>query len=191
MNIPRPNPSPMTAEEFFAFTDTRPQGEKWELIEGEPVSSPSANYVHQRIVRNLILALSLRETEHAASWEVIPGIGVEVSKASVPIPDVLVRPSTLIDDWKCDDMIVAFEVLSPSTADRDLRWKRRAYPTLASLQHYAVGAQDAVGVLVYDRQTGFAERRIEGMQASLDLHALGISVPLAEIYRNMRLDREQ
>jgi Uma2 family endonuclease len=177
----------MTAEEFFAFTATRPDGEKWELIEGEPVLSPSANHVHQRILGNLIVALALRERERAVSWEAIPGIGVEVSKTSIPVPDVLVRPATLLDDWKCADMIVAFEVLSPSTADHDLRWKRRAYATLASLQHYVVVAQDAVEVVVYDRQTGFGERRIEGTKATLDLPALEIALPLAEIYRETGL----
>ena len=31
---------------FLAFTDTRPDGEKWELIDGTPVMSPSANHRH-------------------------------------------------------------------------------------------------------------------------------------------------
>jgi Uma2 family endonuclease len=157
----------------------------------EPVSSPSANYAHQRIVGNLIVALTLREREHAASWEVIPGIGVELSKTSIPIPDVLVRPATLLDDWKCDDMIIVFEVLSPSTADHDLRRKRRAYAGLASLQHYVVVAQDAVEVTIYDRQSGFEERGLEGSKAILDLPALGIAVPLADIYRDTGLDQKQ
>jgi Uma2 family endonuclease len=187
MNVPQLNPDRMTADEFFAFTATRPDGEKWELIEGEPLLSPSANYAHQTIISNLIGLLRSARSEQSASWIAIPGIGVEVSKTSIPIPDVLVRPATLLDDWKCADMIVAFEVLSPSTADHDLRWKRRAYATLASLQHYVVVAQDAVEVVVYDRQSGFAERRIEGMKATLDLPALGIALPLAEIYRETGL----
>jgi hypothetical protein len=31
----------MTIEEFLAFTDTRPEEERWELIEGVPVLNPS------------------------------------------------------------------------------------------------------------------------------------------------------
>ncbi len=42
------------------------------------------------------------------------------------------------------DVLAAFEVLSPSTKDRDLRWKRTAYTSLASLTHYVVIAQDAL-----------------------------------------------
>ena len=33
----------MTIEEFLAFTDTRPEEERWELIEGVPVLNPSAD----------------------------------------------------------------------------------------------------------------------------------------------------
>jgi Uma2 family endonuclease len=187
MGIPRQNPNPMTAEEFFAFTETRSDDGKWELIEGEPVLNPSASFLHQRIVRNLIVALSLLERERQAGWTTIPGIGVKISNTSIPVPDVVVRPADNLEDWKCDDMIVAFEVLSPSTADHDLRWKRKAYTRLASLQHYVVIAQDAVEIVVYDRSNGFAERRIEDIGMALDLAALSVSVPLAEIYRDAGL----
>ncbi len=45
MGIPRIDTGPMTISEFYAFTETRPDEEKWELIEGEPVmnASPSKN----------------------------------------------------------------------------------------------------------------------------------------------------
>jgi hypothetical protein len=37
VGVPVISTDPMTMEEFYAFTDTRPDDEKWELIEGEPV----------------------------------------------------------------------------------------------------------------------------------------------------------
>jgi Uma2 family endonuclease len=88
-----------------------------------------------------------------------------------------------------DDVIVAFEVLSPSTQDRDLRWKRAAYLSLPSLTDYVVVAQDAVDVVVFSRESGFAERRIQSLQASIDLPSLGISLPLAEVYRDLEWAR--
>ena len=84
-------------------------------------------------------------------------------------------------------MIVAFEVLSPSTASRDLRWKRTAYTSLASLTHYVVIAQDAVDVVVFARDAGFAERHLRSLGDSLELPSLGISLPLSEIYRDTEL----
>jgi len=78
-------------------------------------------------------------------------MGVRVSHTDLPEPDVLVRPNAPPKGGRtsreCDDIIVAFEILSPSTKDRELRWKRSAYPSLPSLTDYVVIAQDAVEVV--------------------------------------------
>jgi hypothetical protein len=58
VGVPTIKTGPMTVEEYFAFTDTRPDNEKWELIDGEP-----------------ILNTSPIERQRAQSWEAIPGIG--------------------------------------------------------------------------------------------------------------------
>jgi Uma2 family endonuclease len=99
--------------------------------------------LHQRIVKNVIFALENRAHEMAASWEVLPGFGVRVSDTDRPEPDVVVAsaeaPSLDLQDRDTNDVIVAFEVLlSPSTKKRDLRWKRTAYPRLASLAHFTL-----------------------------------------------------
>jgi Uma2 family endonuclease len=177
---------PMSVEEFFAFTDARPDDEKWELIDGEPVLHASPNTRHQRIVINLSYCLEAIRREQRPSWIVIPGIGVRISDTSLPEPDILIRPDTGNElSRECDDAIVAIEVLSESTADRDLRWKRKAYARVASLMWYVVIAQDAVEVLVYARASNFAEQRLESLAGTVDLPALGISLPLAEIYRDI------
>jgi Uma2 family endonuclease len=179
----------MTVEDFLAFTDSRPDDERWELIGGEPVLNASPACLHQYIVRNLLLALARFETENRPAWCVIPGIGVKVSDVALPVPDLLVRPRDDLAGSVCDDAVAAFEVLSPSTADRDLRWKRRAYTGLPTLSHYVVVAQDRVEVVAYDRDRGFGERRLEALDAILPLPALGIALPLADIYENTPLGK--
>jgi Uma2 family endonuclease len=179
-----PNSGAFLIEDFLAFTDSRPDGEKWELIDGTPVMSPSANQRHQTIVSNLIVSIGMIERSRRPTWQVIPGMGVKVSPKSAPVPDVMIRPRDALPGSISEDMIAAFEILSPSTADHDLRWKRRAYTSLPSLQHYIVIAQDDVDVIVYDRAAGFAERRIETLDASLDLASLNLSLALRDIYEN-------
>jgi Uma2 family endonuclease len=189
--VPVIDTGPMTVEEFYAFTDTRPDEEKWELIEGEPILNAAPSRMHQWIVRNLVLALGFRERELNASWAVLPELGVRVSDRSRPEPDVLVVPSDhrSIDLKERDvrNVIVAFEVLSPSTEGRDLRWKRTAYTSLPSPTHYIVIAQDAVDVIVFARENGFAEQRIRSLDKAIELRSLGISLPVAEIYRDTGL----
>jgi Uma2 family endonuclease len=192
VGVPTIKTGPMTVEEFYAFTDTRPDNEKWELIDGEPILNASPSPVHQWIVKNLLIALGNRERELKAPWAVLPGLGVRVSRTNRPEPDLLIMPRAAFSaDPSLRDtgeMIAAIEILWPSTADRDLRWKRTAYTSLPSLTHYIVVAQDAVDVVVFARDTGFAERRYRSLSDTIELPALGISLPLSEIYYDAGLE---
>jgi Uma2 family endonuclease len=184
MGVPTIDTGPMSIEDFFAFTGRRPDDERWELIDGEPVLNARGSFLHQRIIGNLLFALTLVQRERQAAWAVVPGISTVVSPISATVPDILVRANDQLRDWKCDDPIAAFEVLSPSTRNIDMRWKRAAYTSLPSLQHYVVLAQDAPEIITFDRIDGFAERRHSGMQARLDLTTLGATILLADIYRD-------
>jgi Uma2 family endonuclease len=189
MGVPTIKTGPMTVEEFYAFTDARPDEEKWELIDGEPILNASPSPTHQWIISNLVFAMTQRARQLNTSWAVLPGLGVRVSQTNRPEPDVLVVPrlGSSMDPQGRDrsDVIVAFEILSPSTNDRDMRWKRAAYTSLPSLTHYVVIAQDTPELVVFARDAGFAERRIQSLSESLDLPSLGISLPLSEIYHDM------
>jgi Uma2 family endonuclease len=191
MGVPTIKTGPMTVDEFYEFTDRRPDEEKWELIDGEPILNAAPSPLHQRIVKNVLFALTLLEREPSATWEVLPGLGVRVSETNRPEPDVIILPrtnaSTDLASRDRSDVLVAFEVLSPSTKDRDLRWKRAAYTSLASLTHYVVIAQDVVEVVVFARDKGFAEKRLRSLNDSVEVPALGISLPLAEIHRGTGL----
>jgi Uma2 family endonuclease len=183
---------PMTVDEFYEFTDRRPDEEKWELIDGEPILNAAPSPLHQGIVKNVLFALTLRERELSAAREVLPGLGVRVSETSRPEPDIIILPRTGVSlglqGRDRSDPLVAFEVLSPSTKDRDLRWKRASYTSLASLTHYVVIAQDAVEVVVFARDNEFTEKRLRSLNDSVDVPALAISLPLAEIYRGTGLE---
>jgi Uma2 family endonuclease len=190
MGIPVVETGPMTVDQFYSFTDTRPDDEKWELIGGEPVLNASPSPLHQLIVRNVVFALMICEREIKAPWIVLPGLGVRVSEEDRPEPDVLVIPSEhRRPDGRRDrnDVIVVFEVLSPSTEKRDLGWKRKAYASLSSLSHYITISQDAVEVIVFARDEKFEGRKLRSLAETIDLRALGISLPMAEIYRDTGL----
>jgi Uma2 family endonuclease len=191
VGVPTIKTGPMSVEEFYAFTDTRPDEEKWELIDGEPILNASPSPIHQWIVKNLVVALGNRERQLNASWVILPGLGVRVSTTDRPEPDVLIIPRAAFSadplNRDTSEVIAAFEVLSPSTEARDLRWKRTAYTSLPSLTHYFVIAQDAVEVVIFARDTGFKEQRIRSLSESLEVPKLGILLPVGEIYRDTGL----
>lgn len=180
---------PMTIDEFYRFADTKPDYEKWELIGGEPILNAAPSTLHQVIVANVVAALKNRRRELKAPWIATPGSGVRVSEHERPEPDVFVFPdSGALRVRDRDDVIVVFEVLSPSTKDKDFDNKRLAYTSLPPLTHYVVIAQDTVEVKVFARDGDeFKAHTLKSRTESLELPSLGTSLPLSEIYEDTGL----
>jgi Uma2 family endonuclease len=183
-NQPDPLP-PMTIEEFLEFTDTRPDGEKWELIEGVAVLSPSPVDVHQIIVGNLITELMLAKRRQNAPWIALIGIGTRVpaSPNSLPQPDVFVMDRAATGSPLTDDARVIFEVLSRSNSRADQAWRRQVYTSVPNCQQYVTVSQKTAEVVVYNRAAAWKPLSIKGVDGKLELSGIGVSLPLADIYR--------
>ena len=175
----------LTIEEFLAFTDTRPDEERWELIEGVAIMTASPIDDHQMIVGNITALLLNHKEDTGATWYPLPGIGtiVPVSPRSLPQPDVLVKERQLISRPTTDDALVIFEVLSRSNTKADRAWRQKVYASVPNCQHYVTVSLKIAGATAYDRSTGWKARPVTGHAASLELPALGCALPLAKIYR--------
>ena len=175
----------MTIEEFLAFTDTRPRGERWELIEGVPIMDPSPIGHHQMIVANISGFLWRFKYERHASWFPIPGTGTRVpaSRHCLPQPDVMVLECPPTASPVSEEALVLFEVLSRSNTKADQAWRRKIYASVPNCQHYVTVSLKAVEVTAYDRASRWKGRSFTRIAESITLPALGVSIPLSDIYR--------
>jgi Uma2 family endonuclease len=183
----------LTIEEFLAFTDARPDGERWELIEGVAIMNPSPVEHHQLVVLNIGSYLMAHQERTSASWQPLLGVGtrVPVSPRSLPQPDVFVKEGNATDSAVTDDALVIFEVLSKSNTKADQAWRRKVYASVANCRHYVTVSLKAVEVDAYDRETGWRKRALTGLGDGLSLPALGLSIPLPAIYRGTPLALHQ
>ena len=174
----------MTVEEFLDFTETRPDEERWELIEGEPVMNPSPIDDHQMIVANIVTALMVHKRQTGASWLPMPGIGtrVPISPRSLPQPDVFVKETPTSGSAVTDDALVLFEVLSRSNTRSDQTWRRKVYASVPNCRHYVTVLLKAMEVVAYDRDTAWQKRTVTGLDGTLALPAVDLSIPLVDIY---------
>jgi Uma2 family endonuclease len=174
----------MTIEEFLAFTDTRPDGERWELIEGVAVLNPSPVDYHQFVVANIVTYLMTHRRRTGARWYPMPGVGtrVPISPRSLPRPDVFVKEGAMTGSPVTDDALVLFEVLSKSNTKADQAWRRKVYASVPNCRHYVTVSLKSVEVDAYDRDSGWKKRTVSNLADALDLPALDLSVPLREIY---------
>jgi Uma2 family endonuclease len=187
MNV-RPKLAPeqqMTIEEFLAFTDTRPDEERWELIEGMPVLNPSPIDYHQIVVTNVVAFLVRMKVETNAPWLPLIGTGTRVpaSANSLPQPDIMVKEHAPTGSPVSDDALVLFEVLSRSNTKADQAWRRKVYASVPNCRHYVTVSLKAAEVDTYDRDHAWSRRTVTGLADALALPALGVSMSLADIYR--------
>ena len=127
----------MTIEEFLAMTAARPDGERWELIEGVAIMNASPTDRHQTICLNVGAELRAIKAEMRATWTPILDIGtrVPVSPKGLPRPEIVVKEGPLTGIAMRDDAIVLFEVLSKSNSRADRAWRKRVYTSIPNCQH--------------------------------------------------------
>ena len=132
-----------TADHVRALPD---DGNRYEVVRGELLVTPSPRARHQLIVKRLLVALS-RYLEDQPVGEVFPA-PADISWG----PDTLVQPDVFVApieqartlDWaKVKDLLLVAEVLSPSSARADRFTKRLEYQRERVATYWIVDADEA------------------------------------------------
>jgi Uma2 family endonuclease len=132
-----PRGRPLTWHDLQQFPD---DGNRYELIDGELLVSPSPTLMHQRVARRVSLALEPAiPPDHEAFC---PTPDWYVSEYTVLLPDVLVaRVADLGEQVLPRPPVLAVEVLSPMTWRRDLGLKQLAYAAAGLPWYWVVDPQ--------------------------------------------------
>lgn len=177
--------------DFEEMLADKPEGEKWELIDGHVYKlQVGAAWEHKQIVLNLTLAVNNHLRSRGSScrgydesfW--LRDLSLELGV----FPDLLVFCGPLAPgQTSVADPIVLFEVVSKGSEARDRLTKRIAYQRLPSLQHYVLVERDSVLVDHYIRRDDgwYGEPPLDALNQKLALAAIDLSLPVAEIYRDV------
>ena len=178
----------LSLDDFEELLPDKPRNERWELIGGRLVRMMvGARWEHGRIVQNIATSLNQHFRGNNSPCQSFTETFYMKSRPleAAMLPDVLVVCGDLEPGaTSTDDPIVLFEVLSPGSQDRDRFEKWAIYRQLASLRHYVLVTRDRPFLQVYDRvdDTWSGLRELDGLDATLELPALGVGLSLAEIY---------
>jgi Uma2 family endonuclease len=173
----------MGKSEFLAWAQA--QEGRFELVDRRVVMMTGGSRGHGIIVRRLANALEKRlDSSRWAVWT--SDFGVDVGPDTIRYPDVVVD----VADGRSQDLtatapLLVAEVLSPSSVTHDLRDKAAEYLQLPSLSAYLVLAQDEAKAWVWARGAArfpSSPNVITGLDATIEVAALGINLPLSEIY---------
>ena len=172
-----------SAADYLAFEAEAPT--KHEYWHGQIVAMAGASEAHNLVTSNLVAGLHARLTPkgcRVASSDLRVSIGANYVYPDVVVycqppvftgdkPDTLTNPSLLV------------EVLSSSTAQRDISDKLAAYAEIESLRAYWVAAQDRALVYQYVRDgDAWTVRFVRGLEATLHSDSFDLALPMADVY---------
>jgi Uma2 family endonuclease len=179
-------PGHMDKAAFLAWVEGRE--ERYELAEGRVLMMTGESRAHGQIVANLFRALDSRLDPDR--WTILLDFGVDVGPMTIRFPDVVVDPAVGAPrDLTANAPVLAVEVLSPSTERLDLGDKASEYLAVSSLAAYLVFAQDEIKAWAWvSGPAGFPPGpRIFKAQETIGVDALGIDLPLVEIYTRVKI----
>ena len=180
-------PVPMDKDTFLVWAQGR-EG-RLELVERRVVTLVGGSKTHALIASQLMRALWARID--VTKWVVLGSdLAVDVGPDSLRYPDAIVDSIGGQRALLATAPVLIAEVLSPSSATLDLGDKAAEYLRLPSLATYLVLSQDEIKAWVYVKgsEQHPGPEPIAGAHATIKISALGIDVPLAEIYRGIEFD---
>ncbi|WP_152047884.1 Uma2 family endonuclease [Aureimonas psammosilenae] len=175
----------MTVEEFFGWIETRQ--EKYELVEGTPRLQPWVKRNHAKIVSN-ISYLVMSQIDRG-EYDLYQGdFAIATGPRNVRYADVMVEKVGGSGQARTtESAVLIVEVLSPSTAAEDFGRKQQEYLNLPTLDTYLIVAQDARCLWQWtrDENGNWPEEPLVIEEGSVEISALGASLALEDVYRNV------
>ena len=181
----------MSFDDFEEALADKPRNERWELIGGRVVRlMVGARWEHAAIVRNIAFGLESAFRAAGSGCQTFTETFYMKEKKldAQLLPDVMVVCGDLEPGaTSTGEPVVLVEVLSIGTEARDRLEKWAVYQRLPSLRHYVLVTRDRAHVEVFSRRDGewAGMKVVDGLDATLELDALGVTLPLAEIYRRV------
>ena len=183
-------PSPLSIEAFRAWSETRPDEERWELLDGVPMMMTPPTKAHQRIASNLERLLNdalAHAPERAAYQRVGLNLGPVVENYD-PEPDVVVIDVVGGSDERyADRFYLIAEVVSASDRPK-IEGKRGIYKLHSACSCILTIRQDRHEVRV-DLRAGndWTTQILARPTDELVLAEFGLHCPLADLYRGTPL----
>lgn len=173
----------MTAKEFLTWAER--QSSRWELVDGVPVAMAPERAIHGLTVHRVANALDRAIGAAQIGCHFLPDcVLVKVDEQTTFQPDAMVYCGDRVSDdaVEVNTPVIVVEVLSPSTATKDLRDKLLGYFRVPSLHHYLIVDPDRRAVIHHRRGEGdLIETRILS-DGTVQLAPPGLAIRVQDLF---------
>ncbi|MCE2539414.1 MAG: Uma2 family endonuclease [Acidobacteria bacterium] len=174
----------------FTYVDyvNAPEDKRYELLDGDLVMTPAPGEIHQRVSILLGWRLIQFVTENGLGRVYVAPFDVVLSDTDVVQPDLLFVSNerahviTPANVQGAPDLVV--EILSPSTAERDLTFKRRLYARHGVSEYWIVDTTARSVTVLLLREAGFEVAGEYGAGETLTSPTLrGFTLRIDDLFR--------
>jgi Uma2 family endonuclease len=174
-------PVQMKVPEFLAWTETQPEENRYELVDGEVVAMTRDTVRYNRTRAAVWRAFddAVRATR-LPCLVLVDGVGVVINEQTLRIPDVVVQcgaepdPNAMV----LDSPLIVVEVISPSSEREDTDAKLIEYFSVVSIHHYLIVFSGKRVVVHHQRneRNAFDTRILPGGEIVLNPPGLSVAV---------------
>lgn len=179
----------MTIDEFLAWQPG--QGQRYELVDGEPVAMAGAKLRHDRVTGNAFSEVRRQMRAAGSPCDAFTAdIGIRTPIGNIRRPDISVLCPPFDEDATTSDtprLIV--EVLSESTERVDRLIKLDEYKAIDALDYIVIAdpTRIEVGFWYRDAVRFWRSVTLQQTEAVIDMPALGIAISLAALYERVQV----
>ena len=167
----------------YTYSDYENWEGNWELIDGIPYAmSPTPGFYHQNV--NTAILVQLRNNlKHCKKCIAIMPLDWIIADDTVVQPDVMIICKEVKEKFLTFPPTVIFEILSPSTAQKDKKLKFALYES-QGVKYYVIIDIKAKSAIVYEYKNGKYSKALETGTDSFtfDLEHCSADFSFAEIW---------
>jgi Uma2 family endonuclease len=194
VNAPtRPSSGTMDVDEFMAFLETRPDNERWDLIEGVAVMMAPPTYAHQRIASNLCSVLNSAFAAEGHDLFAYQRAGVRTPDVRnfQPEPDVVVVPGVAGYDLYSERFRFVGEILSPSNTRTEISLKLRRYREAPDNLYAVVIEPREFLVEIHAKSRNWEPAVLMKPDDPIEMPEFGLRCRVGDLYRGTPLDPQR
>lgn len=146
-------PEGWTVEEVLALPEEHSSLQRIELVDAALLMSPAPTSLHQRLLQRLQLALAPALPD---GTELLPGVNVRIGTQRLLIPDLVILNCPGIDTvaYAASDVLLAAEIVSPSTKVQDRILKRAIYAEALIPYYLLVEPGEPIAATLFELRGG-------------------------------------
>lgn len=182
-------PGRLSPDDYLAFLATRPDEERWQLIDGTAVMMTPPTLVHQRIAMNLASRLNQALEAHRADLFALVETGLTVPgrPSFLPSADVVVLDNLVDYSSYAARVYLTVEIRSRSNTREYMSLKQQRYSEHPDNLYSMIISQRQVRVELRSRAVGWDRTVLSAADDLLDLPEFGFRCALRDLYRGTPL----